>query len=205
MNSKKAYIYLSLVALAAGIIWRAELEWHGWHGLIWLSYFHYAIPINFILVLSWINLNIKGISPARRIWLNSSALIYTFFVAVLVFSAIYYTMIPGARGFVLLMSIPRWAYSFFLVIPLLVVAGFSWGVYWILLLFKQKAQKIKVWISMALLLLAFPIASILLKLVQHRGGSNFIHAIKSGFVFPLLVFSIGVLVIGIKKKEKENK
>lgn len=41
-------------ALLAAAIWLAEVHGHGWHGLTWLSYFHWAIPIGWLLLLAWL-------------------------------------------------------------------------------------------------------------------------------------------------------
>lgn len=47
--------------------------------------------------------------------------------------------------------------------------------------------------------LAFPIALLLLWVTDHRGGPDTIHAIKSGFVFPLIAFALG-LPITMRKR-----
>jgi hypothetical protein len=39
---------------------------------------------------------------------------------------------------------------------------------------------------------AFPLALLLLMATHHRGGPNTIHAVKSGFVFPIIAFSLGL-------------
>ncbi len=50
------------VALLAGLLWRAEVEWHGWAGLTWLDHFHWAVPIGVLLFLGWLAL-FCGVQP----------------------------------------------------------------------------------------------------------------------------------------------
>lgn len=47
------YPLISLLFLAVflGLLWRIEVEVHGWQGLIWVSYFHVAVPVGFGLSL----------------------------------------------------------------------------------------------------------------------------------------------------------
>ena len=47
---------VELVALAAllGVVWRGEVEWHGWDGLRWVGYFHWAVPVGGIAFLAWL-------------------------------------------------------------------------------------------------------------------------------------------------------
>lgn len=46
---------LFALALALTLLWRVELEWHGWHGLIWVGYTHWAVPIGAALFLGWVS------------------------------------------------------------------------------------------------------------------------------------------------------
>jgi len=45
-----------LVALSVllAALWRAEVEWHGWAGLTWISYPHLAVPLGAALFLAWV-------------------------------------------------------------------------------------------------------------------------------------------------------
>ena len=55
--------------------------------------------------------------------------------------------------------------------------------------------------AIGLMFLSTPIAMLFLWLVGHKGGPNLIHAIKSGFIIPFLVFSVGYLVLKAKPKQ----
>jgi hypothetical protein len=53
-------------------------------------------------------------------------------------------------------------------------------------------------------IISIPFSTFLLELVNHKGGADFIHAIKSGFLIPLWCFSIGLLFVGKSKKTEHN-
>ena len=44
-------------------------------------------------------------------------------------------------------------------------------------------------------LIAFPVAMFLLWLSQHKGGVDAINAVKSGFVFPIIAFGLGLPLV----------
>ena len=66
---KKPVESLLLLALLCWAIWGLEIYYHGEEGLIWLTYFHFAVPIGVILFLIWANLLIE-LEPKKRIYLN---------------------------------------------------------------------------------------------------------------------------------------
>ena len=47
-------ISLFIISLSCWGIWISELLIHGWNGLVWISYFHYAVPIGILLVILWL-------------------------------------------------------------------------------------------------------------------------------------------------------
>jgi hypothetical protein len=50
------------------------------------------------------------------------------------------------------------------------------------------------------IIISIPISMVLLDVINHKGGEDFIHSIKSGILIPLWMFSIGILIIGQKIK-----
>ena len=42
MQDKPAILSLITLSILAGLLWRLEVEYHGWAGLIWLTYFHFV-------------------------------------------------------------------------------------------------------------------------------------------------------------------
>lgn len=203
MNIIKKHSYLSLILLAllCGIIWRIEIEYHGWKGLIWLSYFHIAIPIGFGLFLLWANLCIE-LKMNKRIQLNITAILFGIFIYFWLKISLYYLFNPGSSALILEMQTPRWIffvfrYSIFILIPLLPI-----GTYTILNIFKIKRPIKQLFYAILSILIAVPISVILLKISNHKGAHNYIHSIKSGYIIPLIVISIGLMLI--KKKSTKS-
>lgn len=204
---------LLILALLSGIAWRAELELRGgWASLAWISYFHWAVPACVLAFIVWV-LCVTRVQRLR----DFAAMLVMFgwlahaFVDLLIhyslsggpFSGWYFFMLadPLARlAMNFLLSLPRIEGSsqriafFTVVIPLcwlLVPVGFS-------ALCRGFGMHITlgpVLFSCAFFVLSWPLAVLLLDLTAHRGGPNLIHALKSGFVIPFLVFSLGLPVL----------
>lgn len=56
--------------------------------------------------------------------------------------------------------------------------------------------------SSILFVASWPVAVWLLGVVDHRGGADLIHALKSGFVIPLLVISLGFPLLFAERSGK---
>jgi hypothetical protein len=179
---------LLAVSLLAAVLWRAEVEIHGWHGLIWLSYFHWAVPAGILMFAAWLAL-FSAIHPlGRRI---AFAITFVAFAAVaylIAYSSIttFYSRVLGP-----LSMFPwwfrMWYFSIFVIFPLVPIV--------FLLLARFFCAHITVWrsaLSLGVYTSAFPIAILLLHMVAHKGQPDFLHAIKSGFVIPLLILSFGI-------------
>ncbi|MEZ4685286.1 MAG: hypothetical protein R3B47_04245 [Bacteroidia bacterium] len=57
------------------------------------------------------------------------------------------------------------------------------------------------------MLIAIPITTSILNILQHKGSVDFDHTIKSGFIIPVWMFSIGLVYIGafLKKKKEDDR
>ncbi|MEL6634947.1 MAG: hypothetical protein AAFQ83_26015 [Bacteroidota bacterium] len=60
---------LALLAILCGLLWRLEVEYQGWAGLKWVSYFHWAAPLGLGLFMLWGNAMID-IDTRKRVFLN---------------------------------------------------------------------------------------------------------------------------------------
>jgi len=47
-------VELVLLSFVLAGLWRAEVELHGWEGLIWIRYPHLAVPVGAALFLAWV-------------------------------------------------------------------------------------------------------------------------------------------------------
>lgn len=193
---KHQFLSLGIVSVVCGLIWRAEIEYHGWAGLIWVSYFHYAVPIGFILFLLWANYTIS-ISGLKRITVNVIALVYLVLVHISLKSALTYTYMSGPRKFLMLIvsdlsenQLLLLHYSSMLLLFLIPI--FTYIVQYI---FTIHMTLNHLALSILGLIVAVPTSLFLLKITGHIGGANLIHSIKSGIIIPFVVFSIGLLFI----------
>ena len=78
------------------------------------------------------------------------------------------------------------------------------GAFFILKLFGKNIPLTRLALSVVGIIVSIPLSTLLLELVNHKGGHDYLHAIKSGFIIPLWCFSIGVLFLG-KSAAKENR
>jgi hypothetical protein len=189
---KYPFLWLSILAVIAGSIWRIELEQHGWQGIEWLQYFHLAIPAGYILFLLWANA-ILEVNIRKRILLNLVALAYGVFMYFILLYSLSYFFVTGPSNMLLRLESP-WIYylltfSVFLVVPLLPL-----GARLILRAFRLRVKSRYCLYSIVGMIVSVPLACILLWMVNHKGGDDLIHTIKSGFLIPLWFISMGIPV-----------
>ncbi|MBL4753370.1 MAG: hypothetical protein JKY52_07240 [Flavobacteriales bacterium] len=73
--AKYKILSLGILSLVLGVLWRLEVEYHGWEALKWIGYFHYAVPVGFLLFIAWANL-ISELERKPRIALNLIGLVF---------------------------------------------------------------------------------------------------------------------------------
>jgi hypothetical protein len=194
---------LIITAIICGLIWRFEVEYHGWKGLTWLSYFHYAIPLAFGLFLLWANFFIQT-NLSRRIAFNLIAILYCVLIYYFLTISLTYNLIQGPSAFILVMDTPPWKlvlfkYSLFLLLPLIPT-----GAYFILKLFRQKTYVRSLVFAIIGIIISVPLSTLILMLINHKGGHDYIHSIKSGVLIPLWTVSVGLLFIGLKNSDNPD-
>lgn len=180
----RARIALIVVALLAAVAWRAEVEWHGWGGLVWIGYFHWAIPAGALLFAGWLYRFARARRPAALalVSLALAALAYvTLYDALLVI----YTRWPIERGRWLLAGIQALA-AIGLYPAALWLAARRCG---------APVRGVACAVAFQLWVLAPAAAGLVLDLADHIGGSDWLHAIKSGVVIPLLLVALGLPLV----------
>lgn len=187
---KTPLTYLLLISIICGFFWRAEVEYYGWDGLKWLNYFHLAIPFSFILLITWVNSQFKA-SILKKSLFTLTAFIYVSIMLILIINSFYYPynkLLAFTEQYSLVMY---WlAYILTPLVPL--------GAFLILKMFVVKTNWKKLLYSTVIFLTAIPLSIFILKITNHIGQADFIHAIKSGYIIPFWVFSLGFL-LQIKK------
>lgn len=188
----------TLIALAAlsGVAWRSELEWtSGWHGLVWLGYFHWAVPLAVAGFVAWA----ACFAPVRRRLLFTTTLaIYAvlgYFVAA---DALWFFFISGPSASIIagsvgggdfdlgvrILEFTRWA------------AVLAWPLVALGFCLICRAFGAPITFGCALLsgvffTVSWPLAIFVRSFLESRGSADLIHALKSGFVVPFLVLSLG--------------
>ena len=191
-------VTLIITSLLCGLLWRLEVEYHGWEGLIWLSYFHFAVLVGFFLVLYWANLYIE-LSWKKRLLINVIGIFYGITLYFGLITSLTYIFASGPTRYLLYTQTPEWCtilfeYSIFVFVPLI-----PCGAYFVLRSFKKKVPVKYLAFSVILLVVSVPVSTMILELIKHKGGSDLIHVIKSGILIPLWVFSTGLVIVGLKK------
>ncbi len=189
-------ISLIIIAILSAIIWRIELEMHGWAGLIWIRYFHWAVPFSILLFIVWA-IYWSAITPHLRRMKFGLCLVagapILYLITVVGLTSLF---LGGPSGFVM------WAsrgpilgfilmFSIFIIWPLIPVI--NWG---ILKKFRPDLSLRTLLFSVSSFLLAIPLGlwtlSLLHNYTYQKGGIDFIHTVKSGAIIPWLVIALGL-------------
>lgn len=194
-RSMWARITLVAMGLLCGGLWRAEVAWHGWTGLRWLGYYHLAVPIGVVLFLVWLAM-FSAVSPVwKKVFFLAAAALLAVVLHVVVSFALYFhfaygpTSMPAflTHGPDRMSAFGRILYFVYPGVPVL-----AWGVARV---FGVRASLRRLALSVAVFLLALPVARAALDLSGHVGRPDSIHAIKSGFIVPLLMIGLGIIFL----------
>ncbi|WP_157491235.1 hypothetical protein [Flammeovirga sp. SJP92] len=199
MREKSPIISLFVLSILVGLIWRMEVEYHGWAGLTWVAYFHLAIPTGFCLFLTWANFFVK-LDLKKRILINSISLIYGLIIYYVLETSLYYNFASGPLGFLLVMEIPEWKLNLIRFSLLLIIPFIPLGAFLILKLFRLEPNRKFLIISIISIVISIPLSVLMLEISNHKGGHDLIHSIKSGILIPFWVYSVGLLIIGKRTK-----
>ena len=193
-DKSKAFLALIIFSLLTFVIWRVEVEYYGWEGLIWLEYDHKAIPISLLLFVLWVNVFFNLGNFRQKLAINVLLLFWIFVGAISFPTALQYHFIAGPSAMVL-WAFPSILTYFFLVLTYLFLPLFP-----ILTLFSLRLLKIKIpfkriIIAQVLFLLSLPMAYFSLMILPDKGYIDAIHTIKNGYIFPFLFFALGLPLI----------
>ncbi|WP_397383335.1 hypothetical protein [Prosthecobacter sp.] len=185
---------LWLIALLSGVAWRAELELRtGWASLDWIGQFHWAIPAGVFAFILWV----LSVTRVQRPW--------AFAATLLVYStAAYFTV-----GRLLMTAFGRWmpfgdndqhsmATEKLVSFLLIVLVPITFSI--LCRLFGIRVRLLPVLASAILFMLSWPLAAYAFYIVEQRGmPGDPIHALKSGYVIPLLILSLGLPVLRARR------
>lgn len=190
----KKYRIISLLffALLSGIIWRIEVEYHGWKGLIWLSYYHLAIPSALVLFLIWSNISIQLKLP-QRIGLNLTAIVLAVAVTILLEQSFRRTFFFGPSALLYIISddpLKFLAHADYFIVGLLPVSMAL-----ISRIFGIVCKPVFVVISTVVMAVSPDVTVILLDVFKDKGNPDYIHAIKSGYLMAFWFLALGLVFI----------
>jgi len=190
-------VTLLLLALSSCIAWRAELELRGgWAGLAWIGYFHWAVPICTFAFFLWV-LWVARVRQPFPFAFSLLAFCVAAYLAVDFVFHLYFVSGPSAlvtvaffgsddfdagfrRLWILLFAVPL----FWALLPL-AFCGLCRG-------FGVPITTRAALSSAVLFVVSWPLAIFVRTFFEQRGAADLIHALKSGFVIPFLVVSLGV-------------
>lgn len=203
---------LLIIGLVTALIWRLEVEYHGWEGLIWISYFHWAIPFGAFLFILWVLFTAHFLHRHRfNFWRLLYVLIVLGFLSVIFYYLALYSLtflyIQGPRAFILFLSL-----GLLNDVKLRLIRGILWIIlaslpFWLYLTarhlgFITNSQNFV--ISMILYIRSSPCSILLLEPSHHTVDADFLHSIKSGFIIPYLFISFGVIFLPLVKTPRNQ-
>lgn len=189
---KNPFIPLALLAALCGMLWRAEIEirW-GWAGLAWISDFHFSALFICACFSAWLYYFAPCLPSSRALGRSILAFgggLIFYFIYDFSFSLLY-NRFPLPFAFYL---IPY--FLAFIAIPLS-ICSFAW-------FFSPSFPKFHWLLTPLLFIASFPLSAFLLWITDHRGGTDPVHAVKSGFIFLGFVFTAGLpFILTAKVKE----
>ena len=196
-----AWVSLVAVALVCAGAWRAEIEYHGWLGLTWIGYFHWAVPFGVGLFIFWVVFFNNTLTRSLKV-IFAYALGGVGLVGV--FAASWSLTIlcdAGPRTFMRYVMVPSWertmdstiAVVWLVSVPVLLasVAHFAG----LRMTWRRLALSELIWLGaplfgMLVIAVFFPHGH-----AGHPYDPDFIHAIKTGFVIPPLIVALGILFL----------
>jgi len=189
-----AWIGLVAVALVAGTAWRIEVERGDAADMWWISYFHWAVPVGCLLFVGWATAVSASLARVTRVTLALALVGVSFAGMGLAERSLRVLLAP----FYVAQPLSGWdlawyvaAAVFLAAVPLLVamVARFArLRVTWGRLIVSEAIWLASPLAAMGVIAVFFPHGH-----AGHPYGPDFAHAIKTGFVVPPLVVSLGIL------------
>lgn len=188
-----AVLSLLLFSVVAMVIWRYEIDYHGWNSLAWIHYFHWAIPVGGALFVVWLFVYLPLNKPYKLSFTIATA------IAMVPLYWLAKDALEGAYAQRWYFGEPGLDYYFqrFAIIPCYVgIPLLFWGA--------AKWAGVQVnWVGRtagAVCYFGGPLLSVvLLEFMQHRGSADFIHAIKSGYLIPFVILGLGLPVALVRR------
>jgi len=177
-----------MIAFASAIVWRLEIESHGWGGLGWVWYFHRAVPLGVVMFVMWASIVGQFRSTLRRVLFALCMLVLALPMYVATELALLGYFGGGPNPSLLFSPFAMLVFLVYPAIPILV---------WIMArAFQLRIPWVRALVSIGVFLGAYPVSWLAVRLLNRGLGDYSIHAIKTGYIIPLLVIGLGILFLG---------
>lgn len=104
----------------------------------------------------------------------------------------------------MLLETPEWKIWMYRSLVLVIMVLIPLGTFTILRLFGIRVMTWGLIFAQLGLVAAVPLSMFLLYVINHKGGDDILHTIKSGFLIPFWIFSIGMVIVAQKVKERPS-
>lgn len=187
----KPIISLLIFSIISGFLWRLEIGLHGWRGFKWLTYFHWSFVITLILFLVWFNLQVKS-NLIKRLAINFLyvTFILVLFIGIVLTCLVFYN--PHIIKFIAFVKIGPNANLYAKILWVVIIISSPFIYKGILNSLEIKTTIKTTCFSMMLFWISIPLTIGILLIINHKGGTNGLVALKSGFAYPLMIFSLGI-------------
>lgn len=194
---------LALIALISGVAWRLELELRsGWASLEWVRVFHWAVPLGVLAFIAWVVL----VSRVRRpSWFSLALGAFACVAYVAVDAALRFLFATGPAAMAQLAlsegELERLWWLRAAGVPL------GWALIPLAFCVLCRAFGVRVRLAAALasavlFTASWPLAIAVRTVFEHRGSPDLIHALKSGFVIPFLMLSLGLPLLARRNTDR---
>ncbi len=186
-SRRVAITLLILLAAAAQAAWLGEVLMHGWAGLTWLSYFHWAVPIALVGMIAW--LVWMAALPAHRAAPYAVALAGFAVAGCFAFQwALFCFFDTGSIGIPLVLTDPWGSASRLAILPLLLLTAPA--CFAIVHQFTGKPTLRWVAIGTGLFVLSPLLGLMAMTLTTPFGG--LVHVMKTGAAIPGFILALGL-------------
>lgn len=199
-NVIKRIIYLLLLGLLLGFIWRIEVEYYGWEGLIWLGYSHASIRIGGLLFALWLWLSTRKLIN-KSVKLSLIFILWGMVAISILYIVSYSYFVIGPLAFMNLLTFG----SAFLVMK--TVAPFVWSLtiltlYWIYSKF-FKFPLLVGFIGFLIWTFSWHLGLLIISVIPENGWPDLLHSLKTGWMIPFSVLGVGLPIAFIESNQKK--
>jgi hypothetical protein len=197
---------VTLIGLAflIALLWRFEVEFHGWDGLRWTGYFHWSVPTGMLLFAAWL-VQFSGLaSLADRRRLAQFFIINTTIATVLLYVSLWFLFVTGPTAIAAQTRLGELLFS---------LLQLSIGVLYpaVLLMDWMTARRFGLalnrricWLSLLLFFGAVPLALLWIMWAERGLPVDLIHTIKTGHVFPFIIVALGLPFLGTDRGQSRT-